>query len=154
MASRQRARERWCRYATSLAACLLLAGCGSRGPERVPVSGRISYGGGDWSAEGLITFNCLEPDPGCPRGSGVGRFDRQGNYTVLSHTGQAEGLYPGTYKLQIECWETRPAMDGSPGKSYVPATFAHSDDASLTVKVEAKTPLVHNFNVPKRSDLP
>jgi hypothetical protein len=130
-----------------LVICLTLIGCGAN--DRVSVSGRVTYGGSEWPTEGLITFNCVEPDPGFPRNSGTGRFDRKGNYVVSSQSGKSPGLYPGRYKINLACWEVAPSMQGPPAKSYIPPEFFREDNDRLTLQVKVGPPLIHNFDVPK-----
>jgi len=118
-------------------------GCGRGGPKRVPVSGKVTFAGGDWPKPGLLYFNPDQPAAGFPRGNGIGKFDSDGVYVVRSPSGDADGLYPGSYTIRVECWDVAPTMQGPPAKSFVPATF------SKKIVVEPGVPLIHDFDVPK-----
>jgi hypothetical protein len=124
-----------------------LVGCGSS--DRVPVSGRVTYDGGDWPVEGSITFSCLEPAAGYSRTAGVARFDRKGNYEVRSQSGKDQGIYPGLYRVHLECWQVPPTMQGPPAKSYLPNDFLREDNDRLLVRIEPAQPVIYNLDVPK-----
>ena len=122
---------------------LALGGC--RDPVgRVPVSGKITYGGGPWPTAGVLYFKPLEPAAGFPQLTGIAHFDPSGTFTVES-TGHERGLVPGRYAVQVECWETPPNMEGKPVKSHVPAGYRLPD---LTVEAGAASKSV-SFDVPK-----
>jgi hypothetical protein len=111
---------------------------------RIPVSGKITYGGGPWPTEGVVYFRPLQPAEGYPQLTGIAHFGPQGSFRVQS-TGSAEGLVPGRYAVQVECWETPPNMDGKPVKSYLPTTYRASE---LTVDLGAKSKVL-TFDIPK-----
>ena len=101
----------------------LVTGCAPAGPKTVSVSGKIAYGGGAWPKPGKLTFPCIEPADGFPNRPGSAEFDVDGNFVASSY-GQGDGLHPGKYTVNVECWEVPPSMDGlTPPKSYVPADF-------------------------------
>jgi hypothetical protein len=103
----------------------LLLGCGEKGPGLIPVTGKVTYGGGAWPVAGNINFNPVEPAEGFPRLGGTATFNPDGAFTVKS-TGDKYGLVPGKYSINIECWEVLPSMEtNNPGKSYVPEGFQH-----------------------------
>jgi hypothetical protein len=133
-----------------LVVCLLLTGCGPNGPERVPVSGRVTFGGGDWPNPGMIAFNCVKPADGFPSSNGMAQFDRQGNYVLGDQTGKVQGIFPGTYKIRIECWKIPPSMNGPSPQSCLPPEFARGNDERLTVQVPPGAPLIYSFDVPKK----
>jgi hypothetical protein len=127
-----------------LLALLTVSGC-SDPVGRVPVTGKITYDGGAWPAEGVIYFKPLDPAPGFPQLTGIAHFGPQGAFDVQS-TGSDRGLVPGRYAVQVECWETPPNMDGKPVKSYLPANYPGSE---LTIEVGAKSKR-WTLDVPKR----
>jgi hypothetical protein len=115
-----------------------VAGCGSRFPETVAVSGRITLDGGDWPAEGEIRFLPVAVDEGRPRRPGSGKFDPSGRFTVKSWEEKA-GLVPGTYRVSVECWKVPPTqmggMAGPAPVSYVPAAYQAPGTTPLEVVV-------------------
>ncbi len=119
-------------------------GCSQDPVGRIPVRGKVTYGGGGWPTSGVVYFNPLEPAEGYPRLNGIGRFGPDGAFDVES-TGEGMGLVPGKYRVVIECWETPPNMEGKPVKSYVPAQFAAPE---IIVEV-GKSPQEFTFDVPK-----
>jgi len=118
-------------------------------PETVPVSGKITYGGGRWPKPGVLYFIPIEAADGYPARSVAAPFDREGRFTADSFRG-TKGLIPGRYKIVVECWETPPNMDGIPSKSYVPEGFLNARTSSLELVVEPDTKSVSaSFDVPK-----
>ena len=126
-----------------------ICGCNAQGPERVPVSGRVTYGGGEWPAAGVLNFCPLEPAEGSRHGNGTATIDRSGNYVARSPSNAAAGLFPGTYRINIECWKSPPTMGGPPAVSYVAEAILRGDDR-LVMQVTAGSPLIYNFDVPAR----
>lgn len=129
---------------------LVTGGCGPSGPQRVPVSGKVTYGGGNWPSEGQIGFAPIENASGSSSGIGIAKFDRTGNYEVTTPSGNSVGLYPGSYQLRIECWDPPPQMGGPPAKDCLPPRFAAQNRDLLTIEVKPGEPVVYNFDVPRR----
>lgn len=128
-----------------LALLVATFGCGDQGPGLIPVTGKITYAGGAWPKGGMINFNPVEPAAGFPRLNGTAEFGPDGSFVVKS-TGDKQGLVPGKYAINIECWETTPSMEtGAPGKSYVPGTF---QAPAVEIAVGDKSKEV-TFDVPK-----
>jgi hypothetical protein len=123
---------------------LTVGGC-SDPVGRVPVSGKITYGGGTWPTDGVIYFKPLAPAPGFPQLTGIAYFGPHGSFDVQS-TGSDRGLVPGRYAVQVECWETPPNMEGKPVKSFLPADYRGSE---LTIELGAKSKRL-TLDVPKR----
>ncbi len=115
--------------------CLLLLGCGSGRPETVPVSGRVTLGGGDWPAAGLIVFTPVEPAEGFPRRAGRAFFDTQGHFTVMTYT-RGDGLMPGRYRAAVYCGEPVDDMDAE-AKSFVPLQYQNPARSGLELVVES-----------------
>jgi hypothetical protein len=128
-----------------VAAIILLApGCGSGVKGLNVVRGKVTYGGGPWPKGGMINFI------GGPRPASA-KFDTEGNFAVESFEKQ-QGLFPGTYKVSVECWEEPPKM-GVPnsGKSYIPAKYMNPTTSGLQFTVEAGKPLTDlKFDIPKK----
>jgi hypothetical protein len=121
---------------------LLIAGCGRRGTETVPVEGRITFGGQACPAAGAIYFVPLSVPAGLPRRPGSGAFDKDGRFRVTSFLPD-DGLVPGTYSVRIECWRQAPT-EMARGISYVPANYSPPE-----VTVERAAPLTLTFDVPR-----
>ena len=134
-----------------LAATLFLTtclGCGERGPGLIPVAGQVTYGGGAWPQAGKIYFNPVQPAEGFSKLSGSADFAADGSFTVQS-TGNKQGLLPGKYRVNLECWEEQPSMAGAtptPGKSYVPEGWVSPE---IEIPVGAASHQV-TIDVPKR----
>jgi hypothetical protein len=128
----------------------LLAGCGSQGPDLVPVEGRVTLAGGGWQRRGMIYFTPEEPAPGYPRRPGMADFDLDGTYSAETFK-PGDGLIPGRYIVNLECWEVPPKMGGPPPKSYIPPKYQNGTTSGFQVTVPAGEdgPLTVNFDVPR-----
>jgi hypothetical protein len=136
-------------YRCILVAIFLLAtGCGDKGVKTIPVKGKITRDGGGWGRPGLIYFTAAEPAEGFPRRPGMADFDTDGNF-VAETFNPGDGLIPGRYVVNLECWEVPPTMGGPPAKSYIPEKFKHGSTSGFEVIVEAdqRGPVVVNFDV-------
>jgi hypothetical protein len=102
-----------------LLACLVLCGCGRSGPTRVPVRGTLSFDGGPPPAAGVVYFAPIKAAEGFPRRPAHAGFAKgDGNFVVTSVEPE-DGLVPGLYLVNIECWRRPPAEDGTPGISWI-----------------------------------
>jgi hypothetical protein len=123
-----------------------LIGCGEKGPGLIPVTGKVTYGGGDWPKPGNINFNPVEPAEGFPRLNGTAEFATDGSFTVKS-SGDKMGLVPGKYMIALECWEEMRSMEtNNPGKSYIPDGY-QPEQVEISVG-ESKKEVT--FDVPKK----
>jgi len=121
-------------------AVLIVTGCGPR-DAHVPVSGKITLGGGPWLAKGTVTFACEEAAPG---------FDMEPKSAEIALDGSySTSLLPGKYVLNLENWEEPPSMEklGS-GKSYIPSSY-QANRFKLEVPVGHKGTLKKDFDVAK-----
>jgi len=91
----------------------------------VPVQGKVTFDGGPPPAEGGIFFAPVEVAAGLPRRPGMARFGMDGQFTVTSFSG-GDGLVPGTYRVNVECWKVPPTME-TPGESYVADDYHPAD---------------------------
>jgi len=115
--------------------CLVLAGCGGSKLDTVSVSGRVTYGGGDWPKPGVVYFTAVKAGAGSTLHPGSGQFGTDGRFTVKS--ANTEGLAPGEYTVKVECWEQEPSMDNpSAAKSYVPDKFRNAKTSGLTLTIK------------------
>jgi hypothetical protein len=122
------------------AICLFLSGCGGSEPGLVKVSGKITLDGGAFPKEGLINFTAsggLDQ----PLRPGSAKFGPDGAFTAMSFD-PGDGLYPGTYKLSVDCLDAPPTIgnDGRMigGKSLIPAKFQNPETSGLTLTVPAE----------------
>jgi hypothetical protein len=85
---------------TCLAAC---AGCGPRGPQTVPVSGKVTFDGKPVTA-GTIMFW-----PNSGEAVASGQLGPDGSYRLTTHP-NAEGAVPGVYRVTIAVNADDPAL--------------------------------------------
>jgi hypothetical protein len=124
--------------------CLFFCGCESEPPETIRVRGTVTFQGGPAPAPGWIQFQPIEAAPGYSMRPGSGQFDTNGKFEATSRA-KNDGLVPGRYRVQIECWRTEPdELTGSPGVSYVPEDFVPDE---LDVKPDASSITV-DYDVP------
>ena len=123
-------------------ALCLFASCGPAGIPKVPVKGKITYGGGDWPKAAIFDFAPLQPAAGMPSAPGTAVVEPNGEFKV--------DLVPGTYVVNITCWEVEPAPDDpSKSKSYVPQRMQEGDaKPKFEVPVGAKE-VKFDFDIPK-----
>jgi hypothetical protein len=129
---------------------LSLGGCNSQGLDLVPVEGRVTLAGGNWPRKGLIYFTPAEPAPGYPRRGGMADFDLDGTFSAETFE-PGDGLIPGRYVVNLECWEVPPTMGGPPAKSCIPQLYQHGTTSGfeVTVPTGEDGPLNVTFNVPR-----
>ncbi|MFM7319790.1 MAG: hypothetical protein ACKO85_22145 [Isosphaeraceae bacterium] len=139
-------RKLW--YRSPVSACALslvvtaaFTGCGSSEPGLVPVKGKITLDGGPFPKEGMINFTgASAADPNAPSRPGSAKFGTDGVFSAMSFE-PGDGLYPGTYKLAVECQDAPPtiANDGRMigGKNLIPAKFQNAETSGLTLTVPA-----------------
>lgn len=114
-----------------LGVILAVSGCG--GPEggRVGVTGEVLLDGKPLPS-GMIA---LYDDKGS---AGVGRISN-GSFQLDQSTNNT-GIRPGSYKVAIESWKTKPGdllPDGkfSPGESAIPPSYTTPGTSQLTAKI-------------------
>ena len=135
-----------CRFTAcvGLIAMFGCGGCSSDQPVTVPVSGRITFGGGACPAEGTIVFSPVAVEKNLPRRPGTARFQQDGAFTVTSFR-EGDGLIPGRYRPIISCWKDEPRNDDPSSferLNYVPSDYkadevvVSSAGAAVMVKIE------------------
>ena len=113
----------------------LTGGCGEdRG--LVPVFGKVTLNGKRMPAAGDLTFVPVQVVKGFPMRPAKAEFDADGEYSAQSYK-PGDGLYPGTYRVLVSCWEVPPTPDGPPAKSFIPNPYQSRADSNLEVKVDA-----------------
>jgi hypothetical protein len=126
-----------------------VAGCGDAAVTTVPVQGRITLGGGDWPAEGLVVFAPKQPAEGYPAKSGQAFFALDGSF-VAGTFKQDDGLVPGTYLVNLRCVESSPT-DITQGVNHVPPKYQRGEDSGweVVVPTDDSGPVTVEFDVPK-----
>ncbi|QDU25770.1 hypothetical protein ETAA8_08410 [Anatilimnocola aggregata] len=132
---------------------LLIAGltsCNETGPRTVPVNGKITFGGGPWPKAGTLFFTPLAPAAGMPNQTGTAEFGLDGKFVVTSYEA-GDGLVPGKYSVNIECWDTPVTEDSSAGKSYLPSNYGELIKSQLPIDIplDARGPVQVILDVPK-----
>lgn len=136
--------QKHCHILLLLSLGVLLAGCGPRGPETVPVHGRVTFEGGACPAAGTVYFTPVEAPAGLPLRPASGNFETDGTFTVSSFE-TSDGLVPGKYRVRVECWKQPPGDDGTPGVAYVKAGYEAPD---LVVEPGTRGPVKVEYDVP------
>jgi hypothetical protein len=97
-------------------------GCGSGNPRTVPIAGKITFAGKAPPAATKLTFVCLQPESGSVQYSGSADVNPDGSFSVTTFK-PGDGLVPGKYQVNIECWQQPPSM-AAPGVSHVANNFS------------------------------
>jgi len=112
----------------------LVVGCGDA-MRPVPVSGRVTLDGGAWPRRGMLFFTPIEPAEGYPRRPATADFAEDGAFRATSFE-KFDGLLPGSYSVNIECWEVPPSMGpGPPAVSAVPEKYQKGATSGFRVDV-------------------
>lgn len=132
-----------------LLAIPLLSGCDDGGPEMILVTGTVTVDGGPVPGPGTIIFAILESPEGVSTRSGRAQFDSSGHYeATLFQLG--DGLFPGTYKVGIQCWKSPPNMEGRPVISFVDRKYNSAARSPLDnlVLEKGSDDVELNFDIP------
>ena len=120
------------------------AGCSKSEPGLVPVRGKITLDGGPWPHEGSLIFTPEGGGPGARSRPAGARFGTDGAFVATSFA-EGDGLFPGTYKISVECWEAEPKMANNgmviDGKNAVPSKYQSTVSSGLDLTVNAGGPL-------------
>jgi hypothetical protein len=119
-------------------------GCGEPEKPLVPVSGRVTYGGGDWPMAGAITFTPVASPGATPARPGGARFGPDGKFVVGSYK-PGDGLMPGRYSISVSCFDTNTTKPRDEAE-YVPRDF-HAEELVIEKGQDA---VELNFDVPKK----
>ncbi len=120
-----------------------VAGCGGRGPVTKKVQGTITFSGGPPPATGKITLAPVEVTEPFPRRPARGEFDEKGNFTLTTFDA-GDGIIPGRYSVNIQCWREKPTLETRLSANYVPPTFEHE----VTIAADADEPVEIAIDVP------
>jgi hypothetical protein len=121
-----------------------MAGCGNDKPM-IPVTGRVTYGGGEWPMAGTIGFTPLSLADGVTARAGSANFGKDGSFVVGSYKPR-DGLLPGVYHLKVSCVDPSDFTKSPAELDIVPKGF-HVDDLVVEAGMD---PIVLNFDVPKK----
>ena len=138
-------------HRSSLISVMLLGimpfvGCSGSGLPVVPVKGKITFAGGKPPAPVTITFAPLETADAFPRIPGKAVIAEDGTYYVVTEQA-GQGLIPGRYVANIECWKVAPTMTAPAGVSHVPKDYraaqelvVKSGSAAVEYNIDITTP--------------
>jgi hypothetical protein len=115
----------WRRCLVACCLCIvapLVAGCGTDNTPTVKVEGKITFNGQPPPAAGKITFAPLEMSGGVQSRPGTAEFDTDGSFKVTTFKA-GDGLIPGRYRANINCWRGKPTLETRLSANYVPPTF-------------------------------
>jgi hypothetical protein len=121
-----------------------IAGCGGNTPLTKQVRGQVTFEGAAPPAEGKITFAPIEGAPTYPRRPASGDFDKTGTFMLTTFT-EDDGIIPGRYHVNINCWREPPTLKTKLSANYVPADFKHE----VTIDENADEPVELRIDVPK-----
>lgn len=126
-----------------------LVGCSDSKVTTVPVKGTITFGGGDWPSSGMVIFAPKTNAEGFPRRGGEAMFGTDGEFEASTFK-PADGLIPGTYLVNIRCFESS-AEDITQGTNHVPEAYRRGDTSGFEVVVPANdsAPVIVELDVPK-----
>jgi hypothetical protein len=128
-----------------------LSSCGGAGPTTVPVRGKITLAGGAWPQAGTLYFTPVKPATGMPHRAGTAEFATDGSFRVSTYRPH-DGLVPGEYSVNIECWEVPPSPgDPHAAKSLVPGNYHALLQSQLPVVIplDARGTVQVTLDVPK-----
>jgi hypothetical protein len=135
---------------SSRAACLAVVvlvcafGCGKNNALTKQVRGQVTFEGAAPPAEGQITFAPIEAAANLPRRPASGDFDQSGTFRLTTFT-KDDGIIPGKYRVNINCWREPPTLKTKLSANYVPADFKFE----MTVDEKAEEPVELRIDVPK-----
>ena len=125
----------FCRLFPVLLVFCLLPGCGSGRPETVPVTGTISFNGGEMPGPGVLFFTNIEAAPGFPQRPGRAEFEVDGKFSAKTFE-PGDGLMPGKYAVKAYCWAEAPDMQSPQGKSYLPEKYGDLETGGWELVIE------------------
>ncbi len=126
--TRQRAGIARCGPAMIALSCILFCGCGG---ELASVGGTVTLDGKPLD-RGTVVFHGEE------RAQGVGKIEVGGSYSV--RTGTQGGLAPGTYRVTVSAFDTKPAPNGQDEPIpllVTPAKYNSPETSELQAQISA-----------------
>ncbi len=135
----------------ALASLLVLTGCRPSGEALVPVSGKITYGGGPWPCAGMLFFTPAQSADAVTVRPGWARFAVDGTFHATSFN-EGDGLFPGRYRVAVRCWPPSAASGEAPAQAVSPvdAKYGSPETSGLEVEIKPGERSVSvELNVPK-----
>jgi predicted small lipoprotein YifL len=108
---------------------LAAAGCGSKGPVLVPVSGKVLVNGKPAEHAIVVLHPVTASDQPKPRGT----VATDGSFTLTTNV-TGDGAPPGEYRVTVEQWLAGAKADDPP-TSRLPAKYAKPETSGLTATV-------------------
>ena len=132
----------------TLGIAILVVGCRDQSPRPVPVTGVVTFESGPCPAPGNIIFAPKESagGGGAKPQPGEASFGVDGAFTARTIAIDGPGLFPGTYRVHLECWAEGPT-ESSPGRSHLPANFQPPD---IVVPANRNEPVMVFIQVPAK----
>ena len=125
-------------------ALVCVAGCGKSNSLTKQVRGQVTFQGAAPPAEGKITLAPIEAASNFPRRPASGDFDKTGTFTLTTFT-KDDGIIPGKYRVNINCWREPPTLKTKLSANYVPADFKFE----VTIDENADEPVEVRIDIPK-----
>jgi hypothetical protein len=128
---------------------ITLTGCGSAGPELVPVSGSLTQNGKP-VAEAKIVLHPLEPQP-TQLPTPMAITDESGNFSMTSLASN-DGALPGKYKVTVELRAPRRSGEETirDGQHLLPQRYSVPATSDLIREVTAGENQWAPIDVPQR----
>lgn len=120
-----------------------VAGCGKDNSLTKQVRGQVTFQGAAPPAEGQITFAPIDAAPTYPRRPASGDFDKTGAFNLTTFT-KDDGVIPGKYRVNINCWREPPTLKTKLSANYVSADFKFE----ATIDEKADEPVELRIDVP------
>jgi predicted small lipoprotein YifL len=114
----------------ALALALAAAGCGSKGPELYPVSGKVLVNNKP-AEHATVVLHPVNGSPDLPKPRGTVGPD--GSFALTTHSA-GDGAPPGEYRVTVELWLSSGKGDEGP-TSRLPAKYAKPERSGLTASV-------------------
>jgi hypothetical protein len=119
-------------------------------PKTIKVEGKATFAGGEWPRPAVLSFVVDQPAEGFPAHSGTAEVRPDGSFQASTFA-PGDGLVPGTYFVNVECWESDPADSPSPPASLIPPQARSGAAAGRRVEVRPQEKIVSvTFDVPQR----
>lgn len=134
---------RWALFVAA-AVLTLVCGCGKSNSLTKQVRGQVTFVGAAPPIEGQITLAPIESAPNFPRRPASGDFDKAGAFRLTTFA-KNDGIIPGKYRVNINCWREPPTLKTKHSANYVPPDFKFE----VTIDEHADEPVELKIDVPR-----